>query len=123
MPYTFGYKSTEEHIAKKQTHYRAGYGEVSGSEYIFNDIRRGYAVHNVDHLKHITVRSDWMTQEESRFMMELFSSPVVLWQKSATLFVPVILDDVSIERLQWDQEDEIRYEVSFSLARKENVIG
>lgn len=118
--FDFYYRSTEENIIKKQTYSKGGYGEVVGTSVVYNDRRRGFDPYNSEHIKSYTVRSDWMTQEEGDYLVECLMTPRAFWCQSATKFIPIVLDDLKVERLQEDQEDELlRYSVTFTKAYKE----
>lgn len=123
FPFSFYYKSTEEHTIKKETYLKGGFGRINGNTIDWNDRQRGYDVYSADHLKTVTVRSDWMTQAEGDYMMDLLTSTNTFWCKTPEKFIPVIVDDATYERLEQDQEEElIRYEVTFSIGYKQNVL-
>jgi hypothetical protein len=120
----FYYKNTEENTVKKQTFARAGYAKVVGSSVTYSDQRRGFEVYNVEHIRSYTVRSNWMHQEEGDYLVECLMSPRAFWVQDPETFIPLILDDVTVERIVGDQEkDLIRYECTFTKAYKENSIG
>jgi len=124
VPVRFPWRSDEIHNVKKQLYGRAGYGEDTGNgSFIFRNQRRGYDVHSVEHLKSFVLRSEWLTDPESLYFMELKSSPYAFWVKDRTTFLPLIIDDEKTTRLKIGQESErIRYELSCSMGYRENTL-
>lgn len=123
MPWSFVYKSDEKHTVKKQVYGRAEFGEISGSDYIFRNRKRGVDVYNLDHIVSYTVRTDWMTEEESVYFVELVSASNCFWMKDDDVYIPIIINDGTTERLKRFQEpDLLRYELTFSKAYKENSL-
>lgn len=119
IPWTFSMKHTEEHKIKKDTIYRGDYGEIVGAAYTFRNHRRGYDVIHATHTRSFDLRTDWLTDDESHYFSELVSSPKAFLIKDRTTFLPIILDDKTEKRLRIDQDDEVMYTLSFSMAYNE----
>lgn len=122
MPFDFYLKSTEEHTVKKRTYAKAGYAEVIGSNVVYKDKNRGFDPYSTEHIISYTVRSEWLTQEEGDYLLSLMMASRVYWCVDSTTFVPIVLDDASIDR-QYDRIGEenrlIRYAVTFTKAYKQ----
>lgn len=124
MSFSFNHKNTQENTVKKQTYSKGGYARVVGTSVTYADTRRGFDPYNTEHIISYTLRTDWLNQAESNYLVELLMSPRAYWMTSSTTFIPIVLDDTKVERLVVDQEETlVRYEVTMTKAYKEPSIG
>lgn len=126
MPFDFYLKSTEEHTVKKRTFTKAGYAEIQGNNVVYKDKNRGFDPYSTEHIISYTVRSEWLTQEQGDYLLSLLMTSRAYWCINSTTFVPIVLDDSSIDR-QYDRIGEenrlIRYEATYTKAYKQPSIN
>lgn len=122
--FSFTSKDTISFENKKKTFIYDGigeYGPLGAGGFQSRTESRGYTVYDSRTLKSITVRSKDMTEEESEYIMELFSSPIVYWMKTPTEWYPIVVNDYNVVQQAFESDALIEYEVQFSMASNENI--
>jgi hypothetical protein len=67
-----------------------------------------------------TITSDWINQNQSNYLMELFESPEVYWINEDGITVAVNITTNQVERKQVINDQLINYQLTFELSNKNN---
>ena len=96
--YTFTLTRTNQESYENQT-YRQTFipYETTNNTLVFDPTRRGEILYNKNINVSETVTSDWLTQEEADWLIQLFESPSVFKQEGDN-FIPIIITNNSIDR-------------------------
>lgn len=82
----------------------------------YNKQRRGQTTYNIDLEEIYTSNSDWLTQEQSDWLEQLFYSPNVYIQDGIEM-VPVVIDNVSVtSRTNPRSQKMFNYTITYRLA-------
>lgn len=122
--FSFTAKDTISFDNKKKTFIYDGigeYGPLGAGGFQSPTKSRGYTVYDSRTLKSITVRSKDMTEDESEYIMELFSSPIVYWMKTPTEWYPIVVNDYNVVQQPFENDRFIEYEIEFAMANNENI--
>lgn len=122
MPFNFYFESEEQHNINRKVYQKSvvPYVGINPDPY-FDVSQRGVTVYNTDIKKSITVSSDWLTDEESEYMMNLLSSPEVYHVESGTGNVfPVIINSGRYTK-QENINGLVSYQFSFQYAFDDGV--
>lgn len=117
-----GYDSFNfELISRKNTSverkiYKKNLGKLTGTSYAYSAMDAQDTVFGLTSKSEIRVTSDWVTDVESIWLEELFTSPKVFYEKSAGILIPIVITNTSFEQKKKQNDKLINYELSFSLA-------
>ena len=95
-------------------------GDLDGSSWTYSTFDAGSKTINVDATQSYTIRTAWLTDDESEYFKELVSSPVTWLDYGEGLF-PVIVRTNSIRVGRRPADKNIRYEITVELANNEIV--
>lgn len=122
--FSFTLKDTVSFDNKKKTFIYDGigeYGPLGNGGFQSKTESRGYTVYDSRTLKSVTMRSKDMSDQESTYMMELLSSPIVYWMKTPTEWYPIVVNDYNIAQQRFESDSLIEYEIQFSMGSNENI--
>jgi hypothetical protein len=119
----FDYFNFKQGYNKKQkselTTYRRRVGGVEIGEWSYTKQERGTTVFNSYSEDEIVLKSDWLTEEESLWLKELFTSKEVYLFDDNNEPVPIVLLDTEVEEKVNIQMPLFRLEVTFKFANIE----
>jgi len=120
IPYTFNMVSRNMKEIEKSK-YKQFYGEypVAADAWNYQTYSRGTKTLDVRVKENWMINSDWVNQETSDFLMELFESPEVYWIKEDGVSLAIHIEVSNIERKQTINDQIINYELMFELAQKD----
>ena len=91
---------------------------TSDGSVAFDKARRGTTIYNKTIQKNFGAQTDWLTTEESEWLLELFQSPSVYVQYEGG-FVPVIITNTSAERKSNPRGQKLfTYRINYQYANK-----
>jgi len=91
---------------------------TSDGSVAFDKSRRGTTIYNKTIQKNFGAQTDWLTTEESEWLLELFQSPSVYVQYEGG-FVPVIITNTSAERKSNPRGQKLfTYRINYQYANK-----
>lgn len=104
----------------ERTTYQKDYGKYAPAinNWKYNTYDRGTTVLGTEVLETFTVNSNWVSQEQSNFLMTLFESPEVFWFKEDGTVLAINITNSSVERKQVINDLIINYTITFELANK-----
>lgn len=118
--FTFYYLNEESQtIDRTQNNYIIG-NLQSNDEWGFQASEAGFKNTNIDIQTSLRLNTAWLNQEESKYIQQLFSSPVVYINLEGSLFPVLVTDSSSITR-DTRSDKNIRYEINVKLANRETI--
>lgn len=122
VPYTFNYANRHTKQMMR-TDYQQKYGNYAPASqaWEYNTWDRGRKRLDLVVNEVYTITSDWVNQNTSDYLMELFESPEVYWIKENGTTVAINITDTSVERKQTINDQIINYTLTFELSNKSNT--
>jgi hypothetical protein len=90
--YNFRKRSDTTYSIEKDT-YQRKLGDFQGDAYGYNIGARGVIINNVNIEELVSVNSNWITEDESAWLFELFQSPEVYLIDGANIYPIVVIND------------------------------
>jgi len=120
FPFNFYFESQEQHNINRKVFQKSVLPNLlSNDPYLYTQ-DRGATVYNTDIKKSITVSSDWLSDEESEYMMNLLSSPEVYHIDGDGDILPVVINSGNYTK-QENINGLISYQFSFQYAFDDGV--
>lgn len=94
------------------------YNSSTGSFYSIGD--RGYSIQSISAQESHVVNSGWLTDNDMKNLMEMFSSPEVFWINSNTLY-PIIIKNSKIEEMKIENNKLFNITIEFRMAYDKNI--
>lgn len=118
--FNFSMNSKEFHKIDRKTYNRINQVLNSGTDQYFNPQNRGYSVYNTDIKSSYEISTDYLTDEESEYFMNLLQSPEVYHIDSEYGALPVILNSGNYEQ-QKNIDGLVSYTIKFQYAYSESI--
>lgn len=107
------FQNTE--IERKKYKQNTG-GITSGTTWGYNKYDRVNTILDTKLKDRVTVNTDWITEAEAAWLKELFTSPDVFYEQSASVLVSVLIVDTSYQTKTVANERLIQYTLSFEFS-------
>jgi hypothetical protein len=119
VPYTFDLVSRENKNISR-TDYQQHYGSYAPAtqQWRYNTWDRGRKSLDIVVVDAYTLNSNWVNQDTSDYLMELFESPEVYLVKPDGTIVAININVASVERKQVINDQLINYVLTFELSNK-----
>ena len=117
--YTANLTKTENQTYRQDTYEQefVNYSTTDGSV-SFDKARRGTTIYNKAIQKNFGAQTDWLTTEESEWLLELFQSPSVYIQYEGG-FVPIIITNTAVEKKTNPRAQKLfTYRIQYQYANK-----
>jgi len=117
--YTANLTKTENQTYNQDTFEQefVNYSTTDGSV-SFDKARRGTTIYNKSIQKNFGAQTDWLTTEESEWLLELFQSPSVYVQYDGG-FVPIIITNTAVEKKTNPRAQKLfTYRINYQYANK-----
>jgi len=86
---------------------------IGGGRYGFNNYDLSNVQYGTKHKDTIKVNSDWISEADSTWLEELFTSPVIFHDHDTYGNIPINITDTSYERKKWVTDKLFNLEISF----------
>ena len=106
----------------QKTNYQTDYGKYSNisNNWTYRSFDRGTSSLDTVVTERYTLTSNWVSQEVSNWLMELYTSPEVYWINEDGDAIAVNLTVSTIERKKTVNDQLINYTVTFNLSNRDN---
>lgn len=121
VPFNFNLVS-KHNKSIERSEYQQHYGEYApaSSDWSYNTWDRGRKSLDTRVNNSYRVNSDWVNQETSNYLMELFESPEVYWVDEDGLYQAINITTTSVERKKVINDLIINYSLDFVLANRDH---
>ena len=104
----------------EKTNYQTDYGKYApaSSGWKYNSYDRGTSSLDTVVTDTYRVTSNWITEADSEWLMQIFTSPEVYWVKEDGTSVAINITTSSVERKQKINDQLINYTLEFQLSNK-----
>jgi hypothetical protein len=119
LPYTFN-KVNRENRTIARTNYQQNIGSYASStqNWRYNSYDRGTKSLDTIVVEQYTLNSDWVNQNTSDYLMELFESPEAYLVRPDGTILAISINVAAVERKQVINEQLINYVLTFELSNK-----
>lgn len=119
IPFTFNMVNRNNKTINR-TDYQQHYGSYAPAtnNWNYNTYDRGRKTLDIVVIETYTINSNWVNQETSNYLMELFESPEVYWKKEDGTIVAINVTSTDTERKQTINDQVINYTLTFELSNK-----
>lgn len=107
------FQNTE--IERKKYKQNTG-GITSGTTWGYNKYDRVNTILDTKLKDRVTINTDWISEAEAAWLKELFASPDVFYEQSASVLVSVLITDTSYQTKTVANERLIQYTLSFEFS-------
>lgn len=114
--FNFGLKSMEETKVQRDS-YQQQSNTFSGTSWDYTKASRGRTEYNVEMTDMLTINTDYLTESESAWMQDLFTSPVI-YQELSNELIAVNIDGRSIKKQTSLNDKLMQYEFDLEYSLK-----
>jgi len=114
IPLTFD-RVSKKTISNKRSFYKQNYGSYDSlsNNYGYTSYDKGTTVSDLESTESITCSSDWLSDDQSRMVVEMLSSPNVYIKDSNGDFVAIVITTNSFEEKKRINDKLINYTITF----------
>lgn len=121
IPFTFELVN-KHNLSITRAEYQQHYGQYApaSQDWRYNTWDRGKKSLDTQVVESYTINSNWVNQDTSNYLMELFTSPEVYWIKEDGTTIAISITSNQTERKQTINDQTINYQLTFEVSNKNN---
>jgi len=119
---SFTFRMRNEHtLSWERKSNTKSFGSQSGTNpWTYASTEAGKTIYSINQTSTYTVRTEWLTPEDSAYFLEMVGQPEVYMIKHGVT-VPVVISTGSLKEGQRPQDKNIKYEISFMIANNDII--